>query len=701
MPKLYPAFQGVNYVSGDAADGSRGGGTVVYISGGKAPYSCSVAKSAQPAGMRLTEAVPPIYPAGICKITGRPTTSGDYPLTLKVADAGGNTATANLTFVVLASRRPQITARPVAAAASPTSETITWTTDVPASSKVCYSIGYAVSACTPESDLTGVTSHAVTVTGLLPSNGYQYFVESRGVASGAPQDYLATSGSQLTFSTEAPGSGLSTLIMAYGIGPHNVVQGNPLYVGIHYGPIQGAASLPGTVFTVTGLPPFAQVHWPDQQDNNLHQGSVSTTHTTNDTLTMYGLGANSVTQFEILTNQGGTTPVGNYTLAVSYSVISGGLAAPGGSFTWTLGVEPAVTFTATPPAAYPPIPDLALWQAQMVGTGVSNESYWYNGQQRGGACEWDSDDQGIAYYDGAWVYDQIGIYTGKLAHWLRGNSTSPCPSSTHGHGPQGAAAAAALYHQYLIATNYNVPGYWVFPHGLYYACVTGGSAQACRDLHGLARGTNGSLLADNTVYFDAVEVRETSYALGLKRLDYDTGTGDTTLAQVRQLVNYDLAHLDNIVHGTTGYEQPFMDGLAAQALIEYYMDPKTGNQSDSRIPVAIQALADHLWATEWVPRAGNNGMFIYNLLTDQNGGENDGQGSDYRNLNLLIAPMYAWLYRETGAMIYQQEGDVIWDSGVTDPAGNGIGWSGKNFSQQYRWSFEYVKWRSGRSGGPV
>jgi hypothetical protein len=56
--------------------------------------------------------------------------------------------------------------------------------------------------------------------------------------------------------------------------------------------------------------------------------------------------------------------------------------------------------------------------------------------------------------------------------------------------------------------------------------------------------------------------------------------------------------------------------------------------------------------------------------------------------------MYAWLFQYTGDQIYQIEGDRIFNSGVEDNPGNGIGWSGKNFSQQYRWSFDFVKWRS-------
>jgi len=59
----------------------------------------------------------------------------------------------------------------------------------------------------------------------------------------------------------------------------------------------------------------------------------------------------------------------------------------------------------------------------------------------------------------------------------------------------------------------------------------------------------------------------------------------------------------------------------------------------------------------------------------------------------MIAPMYAWIFKITGNTKYQSEGDQIFASGVEfDPAGT-LGWSGKNFMQQYRWSFDFVQWR--------
>ena len=61
----------------------------------------------------------------------------------------------------------------------------------------------------------------------------------------------------------------------------------------------------------------------------------------------------------------------------------------------------------------------------------------------------------------------------------------------------------------------------------------------------------------------------------------------------------------------------------------------------------------------------------------------------YRNLNLLIAPVYAWLYMRTADTIYRDRGDKVFAGGVKKAWLHGD----KQFKQNYHWSFDYVKWR--------
>ena len=60
------------------------------------------------------------------------------------------------------------------------------------------------------------------------------------------------------------------------------------------------------------------------------------------------------------------------------------------------------------------------------------------------------------------------------------------------------------------------------------------------------------------------------------------------------------------------------------------------------------------------------------------------------DLNLLIAPVYAWLYHQTGNTVYRDRADQIFAGGV---AGAFLS-QGKQFDQNYRLSFEYLRWRN-------
>jgi hypothetical protein len=69
---------------------------------------------------------------------------------------------------------------------------------------------------------------------------------------------------------------------------------------------------------------------------------------------------------------------------------------------------------------------------------------------------------------------------------------------------------------------------------------------------------------------------------------------------------------------------------------------------------------------------------------------NTGGTSPTADLNLLIAPAYAWVYQRTGNVAYREKADAIFAGGVK---GAWLG-NAKHFNQNYRWSFDYIKWRS-------
>ena len=88
-----------------------------------------------------------------------------------------------------------------------------------------------------------------------------------------------------------------------------------------------------------------------------------------------------------------------------------------------------------------------------------------------------------------------------------------------------------------------------------------------------------------------------------------------------------------------------------------------------------------MWEHLWVSSAG---AFKYTDRIMPYGGVDPAP-----DLNLLIAPLYGWLYKMTGEETYRQHGDVIFAGGVQGAYFN----DPKHFNQNYRWSFDYLRWR--------
>jgi hypothetical protein len=132
---------------------------------------------------------------------------------------------------------------------------------------------------------------------------------------------------------------------------------------------------------------------------------------------------------------------------------------------------------------------------------------------------------------------------------------------------------------------------------------------------------------------------------------------------------------------TAPFMQPFMVGLTSEALIMYYN--LTG---DSRVLPAISRAMDYLWNNLWISSAQ---AFLYiDKAVDSEGGASAVKPAP--DLNLLIAPAYAWLYHMTGDRKWIDRGDLIWVGGVMNAFLN----NGKQFNQSYRWSFDYLVWRN-------
>jgi len=126
--------------------------------------------------------------------------------------------------------------------------------------------------------------------------------------------------------------------------------------------------------------------------------------------------------------------------------------------------------------------------------------------------------------------------------------------------------------------------------------------------------------------------------------------------------------------------QPFMVGLTAHALIEYADAFPLETQS---IVADLTIAADWLWEYAWV----DDDQSFYYKRYDPYEGDTVLPGAP--DLNLLIAPMYAWLWKQTDQVRFLERGDKIFAGGAKNAWLAG----GKQFSQSYRWSFKYLEWR--------
>lgn len=340
---------------------------------------------------------------------------------------------------------------------------------------------------------------------------------------------------------------------------------------------------------------------------------------------------------------------------VAFSVV-GSVAVPTPD---PVGAPPIPSPTPPPtPAATPPpaIPQLAQWESNMLTWGqrycdqatIQSLSTW---------------EGSVWYYDGIRVYQQIADYTSN-SYWMN------C-----------ARYVRDVYRPYVLSTNGLIGGWRVFPHGLaqdYWRTADQVSRQAALAL------ANNSAFASSGGGAAHDLSRETAYILHSYLTAMELGASEHP--KFHAALDYALGDIDQwFISRTATYYKPFMVGLTFEALIHAY-----NNTGDSRIPEAIRRGAEAMWNEAWQPQYRS---FRYILCRPgANPGNNDcttdftGEQAD---LNMLIAPAYAWLYNRTGDSRYQTWGDQIFTGGI-DKAWLG---NGKQFSQNYRWSPDFVKWR--------
>jgi hypothetical protein len=298
-----------------------------------------------------------------------------------------------------------------------------------------------------------------------------------------------------------------------------------------------------------------------------------------------------------------------------------------------------------------PIPGLSKWEGRMVTVGKK----WCNPTEVFSI----NYDGAVWFYDGARVYFQMSDYTGD-------RSWEAC-----------ALNIARQYRDGVIAANGKLQGWRVFSRGLQMAYERTGDASYRRAL---------ALLATNAPFvtwqssLDDVRMREIAYALNA--VVDAARAGEPESRHMTRLADYLLIHYDRLfVAKNYTIHQTFWDGLAAEALINYYELTK-----DPRVPPTVKLMLDWMWDFGW-----NKSTFQIVYNPDPIGPKcSSGCLVYHANLINMIVPAFAWYWQLTGDGIYQQRGDEMWVHGLDET----VSWGPKIFNQSFRWSPDYVRWRT-------
>jgi hypothetical protein len=307
-----------------------------------------------------------------------------------------------------------------------------------------------------------------------------------------------------------------------------------------------------------------------------------------------------------------------------------------------------------PSLAFADIP-LAQFEQNMLVFGQKNCDYLSDGTA-------DDAHQMAEYYDAMRVLFLIGDYT-KDPKWYA------CA----------ATARKDFRDYYIIPNNGAVPGYWNHAKGLAEDWLRNKDATSKTAVHLLA--TNGAWCV-NSAYNaanlpDPEQERENALCAMTLIDDYRVGNGlDPRVAS--QFLPNALLHLQR-QFGTKDvpHVKPFMVALAIEFLSRYYYEVTP----DPRILPAVKTAADGLWANFWVD-SSQAMLYIDHQIPG------DDPSAPAPDLNLLIAPIYGFLYKETGDATQKTRGDALFAGGV---AAAFLG-NGKQFDQNYRSSIDYVKW---------
>lgn len=284
----------------------------------------------------------------------------------------------------------------------------------------------------------------------------------------------------------------------------------------------------------------------------------------------------------------------------------------------------------------------------------------------------------LRYYDAQRIHEQIGEYLGEVDPW-------------RDYGQE----AESNYKQYLEKNGFHALGFQRFPHGLYLDWKRTGDSESRDYLKRLRdRPPFSRPEGKEDTWARQKYSREVAYSIQSQIVAERAGY-PRQADRLTTLVELALGHIDIWVKKDYRdsdpdwhFCQPFMTGITASALIEYYERQVRLGDPDPRVIPAIERVANFIWSEMWVADVKGTGYGAFKYVQPATNGV--GSESPAPDLNLLIAPMFSWLYLQTGDAKWLQRGDDIFAGGVELADLRRV----KTFNQSYRSSFDFVKWRA-------
>jgi hypothetical protein len=398
---------------------------------------------------------------------------------------------------------------------------------------------------------------------------------------------------------------------------------------------------------------------------------------------------------------------GHYQFTGNFQGQLNGQNAGNVNIAYNFTVLPTASFTATPPTTFPAIAGIDTWNNNMVNWGAppgsANADFWCTNVTD--TDPWWSLENGnfsgymdvpAGYYFEGWNYDG-----GRIYQQVSDYDIGVFNDHNQNHLTEWQNCAELVLEPYGDTAVGTASGFVQepnqFPYGLAMNYLRTGNPLYQQAVDYLAHSAAYNAYYSGPVY--ATSVRVSAYMMDDRLADEITGRARIPAFMLRG-VDVMLGYLDqsyNLNFNNPNQQEydihPFMVGLAMEALITYYeLDLAEGNTPDARIPLEIKKTLDWLEATQYIPQTHTFAYGAYDLPKNPN--LVAGTLYEATELNDLVATAWAWYWSKTNNSTYLTQGDDlfshVWSSG-------GWTWSVKEYNQVYKWSFDYVRWRSGQN----